>query len=291
MQITVTGAAGRFGQFVTNALLEAGHDVRAVDFRLDRHASFNVHVLNMLNREAAYAACDGAEAVVHLANYPDNHYRDAQNLFNENVAMNMNVFQAAAELGVRRLVFASSIQAIAGNRTGSADLDKPSCLAYLPIDGDLPATPGSSYALSKHVGEQMLRYYCDQFDITGFAVRFPFLLRPEWKSYQHRRKSRTLDELSSRTRLDECFTYLPSADAAALVRQCLEAQRLDRSYHCYLPACPDVAGNFDLPELIQQVYPNVPLKVPLDEMTRLVDTSRITAEVGWSPPTPVAEPA
>ena len=68
----------------------------------------------------------------------------------------MNVFQAAAESGVRKIVYASSIQAMAGSRWGQNDTQPG--VPYLPLDGETPQHPGNHYALSKCTGEMQLGY-------------------------------------------------------------------------------------------------------------------------------------
>ncbi|NIO15170.1 MAG: NAD(P)-dependent oxidoreductase, partial [Xanthomonadales bacterium] len=72
--------------------------------------------------------------MVHLANHPRPGRLPPQQLYGENVRMNMNVFQAAADVGVEQILYSSSVQAFAGNRQHD-ELDRPSSLAYLPIDG------------------------------------------------------------------------------------------------------------------------------------------------------------
>jgi len=56
----------------------------------------------------ALQALEGAEAVVHLANIAAPGLCTPAVTLNANVAMNFNVFHAAAKLGLRRVVWASS---------------------------------------------------------------------------------------------------------------------------------------------------------------------------------------
>ena len=281
MIITITGAAGGLGSAVTEAVLAAGHTVRATDRRATRRLDTPLIVRNLLQPEGVYELVDGADAVVHIANYPNDNRVDPQTTFNENVAMNQNVFQACAEVGVKRVLYASSVQAMSGTRTGE-DIAKPSCLAYLPADGDLPAVPGSSYALSKQVGETQLRYYVEMFGMTGVAFRFPAILRREHYDWLTRYSRRSHGgQWSERTRLDECFSHIPVDDAASLMVACLTAP--PRGYHCFFPALMNPLRDTTMAELIAEVYPNVPLRKPIEELTELVDLSGITEKTGWVP--------
>src|SRR4030095_4511357 len=92
-------------------------------------------------------ALDGAEAVVHLANIPAPGLRPPAVTFNQNTAMNFNVFQAAVKLGLRRVVWASS------ETTLGLPFDTPP--RYAPIDEDHFPYPTTTYALSQVVGETL----------------------------------------------------------------------------------------------------------------------------------------
>src|SRR5690242_14768107 len=116
MKVLVTGAAGRLGRAVCPLLQSAGMDVRATDRRADSSLFYQIDVATLLDRERCYQLVDGVEAIVHLGNWASAGSADAQTVFNENTSMNMNVFQAAMERGVRRIVFASTIQVILGQR-------------------------------------------------------------------------------------------------------------------------------------------------------------------------------
>jgi len=148
MRILLTGAAGWLGSVVCRQLVEQGEEIVAVDVLYRADLPVKLHVVNLLDRTAIYPLVEGCQAVVHLANHP-NMIRGLmpQTVYAENVTTDANVFQAAMDVGVRHLVFSSSIQVIRGTRGGAEDRAKPSCLAYLPADGALPPTCGNLYAL------------------------------------------------------------------------------------------------------------------------------------------------
>ena len=151
MNVTVTGATGKLGIYVCRTLVNAGYNVRATDKRYRRQMPVKLEVIDLLDRDACYRLMTAAEAVVHLGNYSDMVISDVQKLFNENVAINMNVFQSAQETGVRHIVFASSIQVLGTHSASDGELR--TCVPYLPLDGNAPANPDNAYALSKLVGE------------------------------------------------------------------------------------------------------------------------------------------
>ncbi len=279
--VLVTGAAGRLGSQTVSALCEAGFEVRATDINYRRDLPVRLELRDLLDGRAVYPLAEGCDAVVHLANHPGPHsHVSPQQLYRENVSMDINVFQAAVDVGARCIVFSSSVQAMAGTRHGPDDLDKPSCLAYLPIDGDAPCCPGNTYALSKEAGENQLRYYARLHpELCCAAVRFPFLFHD-----RYRRWFRRMAGFGRRLRyanLDEGFSYLHVEDAASLVLAIV--QKTTPGYHQLFPAAPDTPVGKPLPEIIEEFYPGVPLRVPADEMESLVDISKIEADWGWRP--------
>lgn len=277
MKVLVTGSAGRLGSATCRALLDAGFEVRGADQRYAKDLDIDQRIADLRDHLEVYRVMHGMDAVVHLANYP---YLvpaiPPQVLFSENVAMNANMFQAAHEMGVKRLVFASSIQAMSGDRESGQD--RPSGLKYLPIDGAAPALAANAYALSKTVGEQMLRYHAERdAQAACTAIRFPYLVATGsgW------RVGRRDGKLRPGVRLDEGFAYLYVTDAGRLVADILRRQR--PGYHQYLPgaATPYLPG--PLADLAAEYFRGVELRRPIAEMTSFVDNSGITADVGWEP--------
>jgi nucleoside-diphosphate-sugar epimerase len=258
---------------IVNHLVENGFTVQAVDLRVHPNLPVPVRVVNLLNRETCYEFLAGADAVVHLGNYSETVLADHQRLFIENSAMNMNVFQAACELKVRKIVFASSIQVVSGSRRRHQAPGTPSVLQYLPLDGDTPAQPGSPYAASKAAAEVLLGYYSRTHGMDCVAIRFPWVLDTT-------RLEGDLDPQWVPGNVDEALTCLDFTDAATLIGNVLRANL--PGFRVYLPARLRPANNWPVARAIQELYPTVPLRMPAAEMQSLVDTSRITMETGWT---------
>jgi nucleoside-diphosphate-sugar epimerase len=175
----------------------------------------------------------------------------------------MNVFQAAQETGAGTIIFASSIQVLGGR----------GCLPYLPLDGDAPANPDNAYALSKLVGEIMLQYFA-RAHMNCIAIRFPWLVEPDkYKVHKHKN--------TDATRSDGVFSYLSFRDAASLVVAILRTSL--PGFRIYMPAHPNNRLGMAAADVIKKYYPNVFLRRPLQEISALVDISRIEAETGWCP--------
>jgi nucleoside-diphosphate-sugar epimerase len=112
MKICVTGSSGRAGRAVVAELGERGHEVLGADLvpARDDDRSRPAHFLraDLTDYGQAVEVLSGADAVIHLANIPAPGLRTPSETFNHNMTMNFNVFQAAAQTGIGRVVWASS---------------------------------------------------------------------------------------------------------------------------------------------------------------------------------------
>lgn len=272
MKIVLTGASGVLGVPLGRSLTQAGHEVRGVDRVSHPNSPFNTEVVDLLNRDICYDLLSGADAVVHLANHSNENLPDKQRLLNENLVMNTHVFQAASEVGVKSIVFASSIQALgAGETRGDACVPT---LSYLPIDGDIPAKPTNVYGLSKHLSEEMLRYYARESKLNCVALRFPFLARSPKHADRFAHGIRT-------DRINEAWSYLSIADACSLVLAILSNPL--PGFRIYCPVANDNSLGLAPPVLIRRYFDNVPLEQSLENFQSIFDISHICEETGWKP--------
>jgi len=271
MKVTVTGAGGFLGAAVTRQLCEAGYTVVATDKFARTDLPTPVRVVDLLNRESCYHVLEGVEAVVHLGNHKGMHRGDPQLVFNENGTMNMNVFQAAAELKVAKVIFASSIQVMCSQRAAE---DRQALLPYLPLDSEAPPCPDNPYSLSKLVGETMLAYFADRWGMQTVALRFPALV--DDALLDRCQKAGSFPAGSH-----EAFAYLHVKDAGNLVAAMLKADL--PGFRVYFPAARSHGSVRPVAEVIRQYYANVPLRKPLEEIDFLVDISAIERETGWTP--------
>jgi nucleoside-diphosphate-sugar epimerase len=171
MRILLTGGSGSVGHEVVSRLVKKGHSVRVIGRRAD-----------ILMEGADYQQCDiddfprlreairGCDAVVHLAALPNPAKGTPEEIFHVNCQGTFNVFQAAAEEGIRRIVQASSINA-AGQFYGV----KPAPLNYLPLDEAHPVFSTDAYSFSKNIIEEIGAYFWRREGISSVAYRLPWV--------------------------------------------------------------------------------------------------------------------
>ena len=271
--ILVTGAAGGLGSRVVARLLRDGHRVRATD----RHQPAKTpdcewRQCDLTDSIDVAALLPGVTRVAHLGNHPraDN----PQKTFGENVTNNLNVFQSALEAGARRLVFASSMQAIVSASPGGGVAGTaPALPQRLPLDGATPANPGNTYGLSKQVGEETLAYYCRNHGLSGCALRFPSLYRDIAELRDAPYQPLPID-------IAQGFTWLSYDDAARLVVAALFTDH--PGCRTYLPASPEPRCGLSVAETTARFYPAVPWH-PDAPRAGLTDPAALLRDFSWSP--------
>ncbi len=281
MYVLVTGATGNLGSATCEQLKASGIEFRATDVRTRKDIGYQVIVENLLNREACYRLVEGCDAIIHIANRPNEYAGSSpQEIYSENCAMNINVFQAGVDVGVKKIIYASSIQTMLGSRRASQADQVPSNYPYLPADGNIPVNPGNHYAASKVAGEQLLRYYVEHRGLeTGVSLRLPGMCRKEW--YDWMRKHSNIDRLWRNDYIDELGAWLTFPDAGRLCVAILKSGLT--GYRTYFPAAPTLRFDISEADFIQRFYKDVPLRKPVEQLRGLVDISQITAETGWVP--------
>ena len=105
MHILVTGAAGNVGTIVTRGLRANGHCVRAFDLVDAGNAANESLVGDVGDFDLMRRAMEGVDAVIHLGGNGGD--RPWPEIRNNNYVGCYNAFEAARELGVPRVVFAS----------------------------------------------------------------------------------------------------------------------------------------------------------------------------------------
>ncbi|HTA92275.1 MAG TPA: NAD(P)-dependent oxidoreductase, partial [Polyangiaceae bacterium] len=232
MKVLVTGAAGRLGSAVCAHLSEAGFEVKATDYKHREGLKVKLVHADLRDEIAVYTLLEGCDAVVHLGNHPNLLAGPSpQRLLSENTAMNANVFRAAVDIGIRRIVFSSSVQAILKVPNGMRS-EAPYPIPYLPLDGSVPSNPGSNfYALSKEFGERTLQELSRaNADLVATSLRFPVLIGDSWID---RFTAGGKPAARSSFNFGEVLGYLMFSDAAELVRATLDKQL--PGYHQYYP--------------------------------------------------------
>ena len=174
-KILVTGADGFIGSHLTEALVRAGHDVRAFTLYnsfgswgwLDHCApdvsgKFEVFSGDIRDPHGVKNAVKGCDIILHLAaliaipysyNSPDTY-------IDTNIKGTLNILQAARDAGVRRVVHTSTSEVY-----GTAQ--------FVPITEQHPLQGQSPYSASKIGADQIAHSFYSSFETPVLTIR-PF---------------------------------------------------------------------------------------------------------------------
>lgn len=167
--VLVTGGAGFIGSHLVEALLELGAAVRVLD---NFATGFRRNLAPWLDRldliegdirdgRACQRGCAGAHLVFHeaaLGSVPRS-LEDPASSIDVNVGGTTNVFMAARDAGIRRVVYASSSSVYGDSAT-------------LPKREGEEGRPLSPYALSKQVNESLADVFARAYGMTFAGLRY-----------------------------------------------------------------------------------------------------------------------
>lgn len=267
-RVLVTGAAGRLGSTVARLFHAEGYPVVATDVADAGEVPYAFEQVDLRDHAATSELLADVDVVLHIGNHPGIGRTPPQVVFNENVTINENVFQGAAERGVGTIVFASTVQLIGSHPDERTVVTAPRRPTY-PLDERAVPDPSNVYALSKTVSETMLRYYAERCGLAGTALRLPLLHRHEARFEVEAGHERPVDVF-------EAFTGLSYDDAARLFLAVVRAGL--PGYRVYLAGTAHRHRDLSIAELVDRYYPELSR-----DTIDLVDISTITEEVGWRP--------
>jgi NAD dependent epimerase/dehydratase len=295
-RILVTGADGFIGSHLVEALLAAGHPVRAFCLYnslgswgwLDSlapalQAELEVVLGDIRDPLCVREAMRGCEQVFHLAALiaiPYS-YTAPASYIDTNIHGTLNVVQAARDLGVQRVVHTSTSETY-----GTAQ--------FVPISEDHPLVGQSPYAASKIGADQLALSYWRSFE-TPVAVLRPF------NTYGPRQSARAviptiISQIAAGQRQIRLGALSPTRDFNYVADTCAAFLAVASS-DAALGQVINAASHFeisigDTAALIAEVM-NVPVEILTDEqrlrpgaseVSRLFgDNTRLRQLTGWQP--------
>ncbi|KPI07021.1 NAD-dependent epimerase/dehydratase [Actinobacteria bacterium OK074] len=198
--ILLTGAAGGLGTLMRGILPRYGYELRLFDVRPVEGAPDAI-TADLGDRAAVREAVRGVDAVVHLAGISVESTFDK--ILRANIEGTYNVYEAAREEGIGRIVFASSNHAV-----GFAPRPLREGDPLLPVE--TRHRPDTFYGLSKSFGEDLAQFYWDKHGLETVSVRIG-------SCFAEPRDVRMLS------------LWLSPEDAARLFHAALTAERVDHT--------------------------------------------------------------
>lgn len=166
MKYIVTGGAGFIGSNIVDELVRLGHKVTVID-------NLTTGKKEYLNPKAKFIKADirdyrklkplfrGVDGVFHLAAQPriQPSIIDPATSFDHNVQGTFNVFLAAKENKVPKVVYSASSSAYGDQKS-------------LPLHEDMRPGPKNPYALFKYMGEEMAHLFHALYGLPAVCLRY-----------------------------------------------------------------------------------------------------------------------
>jgi UDP-glucose 4-epimerase len=223
-KVLITGGSGRLGRSVVAGFAASGHDVVSLD-RDALPAGFEAvgqESVDLLDAGAVRDAMrrHAPDAVIHLAAIAVPFSAPEDVILRTNTMLAFNVINAATELGVQRIVTASSPTVLGyGNPQGWLP-------ESFPLDERTTPKPWNAYALSKLVAEQVMAMFAAA---HGDAIRYAafrpcFVISPEEWDGAPTQQGHTVAERLADPALSApaLFNYVDARDVAGFLAVLLE---------------------------------------------------------------------
>jgi UDP-glucose 4-epimerase len=171
MKIAITGGAGFIGSHLTQAYLDAGHDVLVIDSlvngsrqAIDRRARFyhidirDPQLQTILQRERP-------DIVSHHASHQPATGMNEHTLADADVHVRglLNILDSCVNASVQKCIFASS---------GNSLYEQRDTAELQPLRESNPLYPRNAQDISKVAGEWYLRYYTQQYGLKHTILRY-----------------------------------------------------------------------------------------------------------------------
>jgi nucleoside-diphosphate-sugar epimerase len=273
--VLVTGGSGKLGRFVVDRLRRSGWNVISADRVPHPDKSVTQLIIDFRHGGEVLDAVTGVnerigklDAIVHLAAIPaPGLYSDLATMDN-NFNSSINVFTAAKNAGINKVVFASS-ETVLGL---PFDVPPP----YVPLDEEYRPRPESYYSLSKFLEEQTAQEFCRwNPNLSMIGLRFSNVIDPsEYPGFED-------FQGDARARKWNLWGYIDGRDGAQAVERALNYET--PGFEAFIIANADSVMRTSNDELLNEVFPGVERKRELTDHETLLGIDKARRILGYEP--------
>jgi nucleoside-diphosphate-sugar epimerase len=282
-RVVFTGGSGKAGRHVIADLVRRGHSVLNVDLvplDLPGVPTLIADVCDsgqMFNALSMHFALDGLEtaggpkavdAVVHFAAVPRILIRPDNETFRINTVSTYAVIEAAAKLGIRKIVIASS-ETTYGVCFAEGEKD----FHQFPLDEEYDIDPMDSYGLSKLVNEKTARAFAMRFGIDIYALRIGNVIEP----HEYDRFPAFIANPASRKR--NAWSYIDARDLGQIVHRAIETDGL--GFQVFNAVNDTITALEPTGQFLARHCPGVPIKRPLNGFEAPISNEKARRVLGF----------
>jgi nucleoside-diphosphate-sugar epimerase len=276
-RVIVTGGSGKAGMWILKHFVEQGYEVLNLDSKLPQEAVCRTIITDLNDLGQVHNAFSQFSTgnrqqpvgVVHFAAIPQAYTHTNEVCFRNNVMTAYNVLEAAANLGIGKVVLASSESSY--GICFASEFFEPQ---YVPVDEAHPQLPEDSYGLSKIVNEVTAEAFHRRTGMQVISFRLGNILVPE----DYARIKANFAQTDDRLRI--LWSYIDARDVASACRLALEKEGLGAQ--ALNLAAADSSSDRPTAELVAQYLPNVQeLRAPLEGRISLLSSAKARELLGW----------
>ncbi len=268
MRIAITGGSGRIGKAIQNLVLAEGHNAVSIDQTVpaqpDDQPSVTFIQADITNYDEMLKAMTGCDGLIHMAAIPSPGHHPDHVVHNNNVTGSYNALRAAAELGIKKVCQASSV-----NATGMT-YSRWSTFDYFPLDEKHPTYNEDPYSLSKWIcevqGDSFARRYED---MTISSMRFSWVTPTKPQV--------TEDAVENQNKNLWAYTSLEASARACYLALFAEF----KGHEAFYIVAPETLTTIPSLELAQEFFPDVPVRADLSGNRSFFDCSKAERLLGW----------
>lgn len=283
MRVLVTGAGGRLGRSVVDALVAGGFEVIACDRSVTEDARVTVEPIDLADAAATAELFERVrpDAVVHLAAISVPFSAPERDILMTNTGLTASVVDAAVAAGVSRVLVSSSPTILGYNAPLGWSPD------YLPLDERHPVRPWNGYALSKLVMEEIV---ATAVRVAGPGIRFG-VFRPcyvvsaeEWAGAPTQQGHTIVERLRDPALAAvSLFNYVDARDAADFVIAWLTSESVPNGETFFVGAA-DALATRPVSELWESFCPQLgPDAAALTGTRPVFSIAKAEHLLGWTP--------
>ena len=271
IRLVVTGSKGLVGSHVVDYVKNHAGHVSLLGVDKVGSGNFVDYIsADLTDIGQVYEVLADADAVIHLGAIPAQRFFPAARTFMTNISSTFNIFLACAQLGIKRVVAASSIQV---NHTITPRT--PNRYLYFPFDEQHPIDPQEDYGLSKYAGEICADAFARHYGLTIVSLRFTGVHMPSG-----------LERLAEDQQPDPMrvlYTYVDPRDAA---RACYLAATVllpENSHTVALITARDHCLDMPSQEFARRYYPTTEIRPGLEGYNSFISGARAEQVLGFVP--------